>query len=399
MYDPDISSTRFDIQSHICLRRVFWLVVFLVMMKPTESCAQIRARLNGYLEHQYSLTKTDKDWLQVDYDRFRVDVDARAGRSTRASAALVWQLFRGDTRVDLRSILPNSLATQVDTVSFKISNQQFINHAYVTLRPGNIEVTAGKQYLTWGAGWAFNPTELFRPKNLLEPTYEREGVGALSARIALGSLSDILVGLVPEGGLDTSGKVVRLRHHIAGYDLSLLAAELHEPKGIIGGGSLLERRYTLGGDFSGEVLGLGLWAEAAWSDHAGTQWIEATMGTNYTLENGLFLMVEGFYNGRGKWSDPYPITAWLGRFFEGQRSLGKLMVFAHANKLVGQLWTIGLSSLTNAGDGSFVLIPSVSYAFAQDVDILFNGLIYVGPDGTEFGMHRQGGFLRIRVYF
>ena len=379
-----------------------WLMVFMSALFPVVAHGQLGARLSGYLEHQYSATHTENEWSQVDYDRFRVDVDARAGRNSRASAGFVWQLYRGDTRVELRSLLPDDLAQLVDTVSFNVTNQQYLNHAYVTLRPGRIEITAGKQYLTWGAGWAFNPTELFRPKNLLEPTYEREGVGAVSARVPLGKLSDVLVGLVPEGGFSTSGKLLRLRHHVSGYDLSLLAAALHEPAGVAGfsgANTSLERRYTIGGDISGELLGLGIWAEATWSDHDGNQWTEATLGTNYTLENGTLLMMEGFFNGRGKWKSPYDIDRWFGRFFGGARSLGKVMVYGHASRLFGQLWTLGMSGLANVGDGSMVLIPSVAYAFAQDVDILFNALLYLGPDGTEFGADRYGGFLRVRVYF
>jgi hypothetical protein len=387
-------------------RRVFLgaaLVVVFAAGGPIAAHAQIQARVNGYLEHQYSLSYSSGSWRHIDYDRLRADVNAGAGRESRLSAGAVWQLHRGDTRIRLRDVLPSELGALVDTISVPIQDRLYLNHAYVTLRPGGVELVAGKQYLTWGAALVFNPTELFRPKNVLDPAYDREGIGALSARIPIGPLSDVLFGFVPEGGLRTSGRLVRVRHHAGGFDLSALAAFVHERP--IGLALLLpgstERRITLGGDVTGELFGLGTWAEAAWSDHAGEQWVEAVAGGNYTLSDGTLLMAEGFYNGRGKWSDPYPPSLWVSRLFGGMRSLGKGLVFAGASRPVGerQLWNVGLSGLANAGDPSGVLIPSVSYAFAENVDLLFNAHLYLGRDGAEFGGRRFGGFVRGRVYF
>ena len=243
---------------------------------------------------------------------------------------------------------------------------------------------------------------MFRPKNAFEPTYDREGIAALAVKLPLGSLSDVLVGLVPEEDFKTSGKVLRARHHVAGFDLSALAAALYERPALKGLGvpaDTLERRFTAGGDLSGELFGLGLWAEATWSDHAGEQWMEATLGGNYTLRDGTLLLLEGFYNGRGQWNAPYPLELWLGRFFGLRRTLGKTTLVGLASRPFGQLWTLGLTGLANVGDGSVVFIPSVAFSFAENVDLLFNGLIYLGHDDAEFGANRVGGFLRGRVYF
>lgn len=369
-----------------------------------RSFAQVEVKFNGYLEHQYSLSYYNSQWTQLDYDRLRGDINATAGRSSRLSAAVVWQLYRGDTRIRLRDQVPKDLHSYVDTLSVPIQDRQFVNHAFISLYPGPFEVTAGKQFMTWGAAWVFNPTELFRPKNVLEPTYEREGIGSVTVRLPLGPLSDVMVGYVPEGALPTSGKVVRARHHLGGFDLSAMAAVRHEPS--ISLSALLfpertERRVTVGGDITGEVAGLGLWTEAAWSDHAGSRWLEATVGGNYTLPNATLLLIEGFYNGRGEWGTPYSAPLWVARLFGDVRSLGRVMVYTSASSPVGalQLWNVGLSGLVNAGDPSAVLIPSVSYAFGQNVDLLFNALIYVGREGAEFGGRRFGGFLRGRVYF
>jgi hypothetical protein len=361
----------------------------------------VRTRLAGYLQHQFSASRSRGRWNQLDHDRLRADLVARAGRGVRLEAAAVWQLYRGDTRVRLRDHLPGSVAASLDTASFVIDDQHFLNHAYVVLSPGGVEIAAGKQYLTWGAAWVFNPTELFRPKDLLEPTYEREGVGALSARVPLGALGDVLVAYVPDGPFRTSGKVARARHHLAGFDVSALAAAVCEQRaatpGAVAGAP--SRRLVLGGDVSGEVLGLGVWAEGTWNDFAGDRWAEATLGGNYTLPDRTLLLVEGYFNGRGRWGYPNPAAAWLARLAGERRSLGRFVAYVAANRPVREVWRLGFGALVNPGDGSAALVPSVSWEFAENVELIANGLVSIGADGTEYGRGGVGGFVRGRVYF
>jgi len=381
-------------------RDVAGLLWFLL---PAALAAQeTGAKFSGYVEHQTSVSRRESRWRLLDYDRVRFNLDAKAGRGATGAVGVIYQLYRGETRIPLASALPAALAPLADTMSAELDDRHYLNHAYLTLGSGALQITAGKQYLTWGAAYAFNPTELFRPKNLFEPGYDREGVGAASAKVALGPLSEVLVALVPNGGFSTSGKVARARHHVAGFDLSVLAAELHEAPArstLTGPAPPLEQRVTLGGELTGEVLGLGVWAEGTWSDHAGTRWVEATVGSNYTLGDGTLVMVEGYYNGRGTSGGPYPAEAWLGRVFGTRRSLGRVLLYGLVSRPVHDLWTVGLAGLRNVGDRSMVLIPSVGYSFAQNVDLLFNGLVVVGHDGTEYGTGGHGAFLRARVYF
>lgn len=382
------------------------LLVGIFLLGPLVSAApgqaQQQLRWGGYLEHQFSGSWQDGVWQYLDYDRLRADLSARAGRGVRMSAAVVWQLYRGETWVRMEDFLPSDLVSEADSTMVEVEDRHFLNHAYLTLRPGPFEVTAGKQYLTWGAGFFFNPTELFRPKDLIEPTYEREGLGAVTAKLPLADLSELLVAFVPDGGFDTSGKLFRARHHLAGFDLSALVAEIHEtapPSALRTPPGPLRRRITVGGDITGELFGLGIWAEGTWSDHADESWVETTVGGNYTLSDGTLLMLEGYYNGRGEWNKRYSEERWARVLSGHERTLGKGTIAAVVSRPVRQLWTAGVSTLLNPGDGSFVLIPSLAYAYAENVDLLLNGIVYVGAEGSAFSQDRQAAFVRARVYF
>ncbi len=366
--------------------------------------AQTNVTWNGYLEHQYRVSYGPRRWTHLDYDRARVDVNAVAGRRSVVSVAAVGQLYRGNTETRLRDVLPDALADVAGAARIPLEDRFYLNHAFITLHPGPLEITAGKQYLAWGAAYVFNPTELFRPKNVFEPGYEREGVGAITVRVPFGALSDVLVGLAPEEDLAYSGALLRVRHHVSGFDVSAVGAVVHEsglPERLPAAGDTLNRRLTVGGDVTGEVLGLGVWTEAAYTHVAGTNRLEATAGGNYTFRDGTLLLVEGHYDSRAKWGKPYPASWWLGRLTGNVRTLGRTEVYASVQRPVGafQLWHIGLAALVNPGDPSGVLIPSVAYAFAENVDVLFNGVVQIGRDGSEYRGPQYGGFIRARVYF
>ena len=105
-------------------------------MLPGRTAAQQQVRFTGYLEHQFAVSRAGDEWRMLDYDRLRVDVNVRAGRGTRASAAVVYQLFRGDTEIDLRSFLPDDLAAALESTSVELEDIHLLNHAYVRLNPG-----------------------------------------------------------------------------------------------------------------------------------------------------------------------------------------------------------------------------------------------------------------------
>lgn len=371
---------------------------------PTGAAAQSESlRLSGYLEHQFSVSEAPSGWYHTDYDRLRIDLDASAGRGVVASAGLVWQIYRGRTTHRVADLVPSSLRDRLSPeLSFTVDDRQYLNHAYVSLYTGPLSVTAGKQHLAWGRGAVFNPTELFRPKALYDPGYEREGVGALKATLVAGVLSDVALVYVPEDSWRTSAKVARVRTHAAGFDLSALAAELWEgdvAAPFIGDPTALQRRRTVGGDISGELMGIGVWAEGTWSTRPDDDWMELTVGGNTTLPGDVLVNLEGYYDGRGEWDTPYPLRDWLAVAGGNRRTIGRGMLFTSVSRPTGDLLTPALAGLANVGDGSAALLPNARYSFAENVDLFLQLILTLGPDGTEFGTRGHGGLIRGRVYF
>jgi len=57
----------------------------------------------------------------------------------------------------------------------------------VTLDFERVLLRIGKQQLPWGAGYSWNPTDIFNAKDPLDSTYERVGLNAFQLQVPFGT--------------------------------------------------------------------------------------------------------------------------------------------------------------------------------------------------------------------
>ena len=61
-----------------------------------------------------------------------------------------------------------------------------------------------------------------------------------------------------------------------------------------------DERTLFGGAVVGEIAGAGIWAEGAWNQlEKNDDFAEFVVGTDYTFENGLYILMEYLNNGNG----------------------------------------------------------------------------------------------------
>jgi len=87
-------------------------------------------------------------------------------------------LVTNKLRVDLKSSL-------TDNITF--SDRTFLDNAYLKLSLKAFDLTVGKQQISLGTGYVWNPTDVFNIKDPLDPTYEQPGHNALRVDVALGN--------------------------------------------------------------------------------------------------------------------------------------------------------------------------------------------------------------------
>ncbi len=274
--------------------------------------------------------------------------------------------------------------------------QILIDRAQVNLYLEKFDLIIGKQRLAWGSGYAFNPTDVFNPPDFTDPRGEREGVSAVRLTVPLGKVSEVmLVGAqkaaepvydsgtgkwtTPSDKAEDGEYAVLAKTNFADYDLSLIAIDLGK-----------DESEKLGGSVSGELFGLGVWLEGAYTFPEDEKkeianknnYPQVVAGLDYTFQNGLYLLGEYYRNEQGAWS--YKDYQWA-RLRRGEiTNPGRDYLFNDFEYDVTDLTKIVFSSLLNVNDSSFFFHPQINYNIYSDTTISGGMYGFYGPVGSEF---------------
>ncbi|KPJ69554.1 hypothetical protein AMJ44_03585 [candidate division WOR-1 bacterium DG_54_3] len=306
------------------------------------------------------------------------------GAVTRTGEAIAGDLNRMRLRIDAR-LMPNvnlhlepEYNLLLKTADIPVSgvsglDQLVWDRTYLKMYFPQADLTVGKQRIAWGAGYLWNPTDVFNPFTLsfaVEEEQEAEPE-AVRLEIPLGEASGIDTYVVSGHKWHETKKGIRARTNLELFDLSLSAVDL-------GSGG-----FQLGFDTTGELFGLGVRNETAFISPAGeNRYLQSVFGWNYTFENGWGVDMEYFFNGQGKRNkDDYNWDALEdGDIFQ----LGMDYFYFGVNKLVDEITGIRGSVLLNADDLSFILYPSYTRNIFQNVDLSLEALLSIGEKGTEY---------------
>ena len=265
-----------------------------------------------------------------------------------------------------------------------------------------LEITAGRQAVSWGTALFLTPSDPFTPFSPVDPFREfRAGVDAVRARFYPGPFSEIDV-------------VVRPTRSPAGEEWTALARGLTTVSNweISGWGG------TLYGDAAGAVGAagaLGGWAVRGEGvlrrlDHALV--LRGTLGLDRLLQvggNDLMLLVEYQRDGLGA-ADPgrYPDLLQSATFLRGeQQVLGRDEAVVQASYQLHPLWNVAGLWLWNLNDRSAILGPSVAYSAGNDASIAAGAFFGIGADEitdelpipSAYGLLGLTGFISLSWFF
>ena len=142
--------------------------------------------LSGYYENTLMPEYSDRaeDHL-LDASKLRLDFSTGGGDDNLEFRGNVnFIAYHSDIILDVTPYLPESIADSLHEreipAEIRLDRSRiFLDNAYLTWRIGQLRLRAGRQQLSWGPAYSFNPTDLFHKKDLFDPTYEKEGVTAL----------------------------------------------------------------------------------------------------------------------------------------------------------------------------------------------------------------------------
>ncbi len=391
-----------------------WLIPLLSFIPPLH--AQENVNLFGYFESQYTGAFFKSSYYQLYTNKLRLDIEADLSEKVKIGANVNIITYHGKTQWSIPDLLPDKITQQIDPqlapyYIYPFSDRQYLDNAYLRLSFAAFDLTLGKQQISLGSGYVWNPMDLFNTKDVLDPTYEQPGHNALRLDIPMTGRYGLTVLYQPGEDLSGSGKLLMLHGGVSHFDFSLLAAEKNLMRHDYTSFQLLPEpdftdvstgRRLLGFECQGELLGLGVWSETAYSRLTdGDDYTSWVLGADYTFPSQFYLMAEFFQNGSGKsGSDRYDLNDWMRYLTRESKSIARDQLYTMLQYPLTDLITSRCSALFSLSDGSMALIPSLEWNIFEDVMLTAYLNINVGnEDGVYSPRFGNGGMLRLRGYF
>lgn len=393
-----------------------WIFILIMMSLWVPSLnAQDKVELFGYYEAQVLGTGLKGKFYQLFTNKLRVDLKSDISENITFAANFDYIHYLGKTEWDVLDFLSEELVSAIpeDMHAFYIinfSNEAFLDNAYIRLSFDALDLTVGKQQISLGTGYVWNPTDVFNIKDVLDPTYEQPGHTALRVDVPLGSAYTLTALYSPEETWEKSTKLIRVKGNISRFDLHLIGVErlwpFHDYTEFdfanMNFMDISEKRKMLGGSTVGELLGLGVWAEFAynWMEKS-DDFYELVVGGDYTFDFQTYIMMEYYRNTLGKSdSEDYDINDWMRFLAAEQKSICRDQAYVFVQHPATDLLNVGLQTVYCISDSSLAFVPTLGYSISDNVDIYAYLNFNLGKEGTVYGKNMgNGGLLRLRAYF
>lgn len=346
--------------------------------------------MDDYFRARLKVRAKPENWLtlDVDYEVYglwgdTVEFLEQAGSASVGSGRPGFAGSGGRPRfMDMESNI-------VEERRFRLSHG--IDRLRLRLESGSMELSLGRQPVSWGSGMFWTPTDMF---GSFAPTEidrdEKSGLDVIRLTFSRpdGAALDVVVeplDVDSPGAADTADSAAGLRAsaHVGEYDVSAC-------------GGYVAGDWLAGGDFRGYLGNAGFHGEALYS------WVQETDGrNNLKLALGLdysfnvrwqpYVLVEYYHNGAGS-GDGAGYASVLAEP-SVQRGLIRGTTYNVGRNYLGASVTLTLTPLVrcqnqtivNLGDGSASEYVSLSWSVGDNSDLTAGVLGSAGPAGTEFG--------------
>lgn len=393
----------------------FLLVLLCMMTFLAPLKAKVDADLFGYYEFQATGAFIDNEFVQLFSNKLRLDIKSSLSEKITFAANFNIITFHGKTKWDILDLLPYDISSQAapGTELFYIlpfENRYYLDNAYLKIAFEHFDLTLGKQQISPGTGYVWNPTDIFNIKDYLDPSYEQPGHNAVRLDIPLGNTFTLTGLYAPEDNFKNSAKLIMLKGRIWRFDLTFTAAEknwlFHDytkfDLTLFNFTELPSKRQLLGFSTAGELFHVGVWAEFAYNWMGQSEnFYELVIGADYTFDFQTYIMIEFYRNTLAK-DDPllYDLNDWMRMFAQEQKSVSRDQFYLFIQHPFGDFLHLGISGIYSSSDNSLALIPTLNYTMSDNVEITAYLNLLTGKEGTGYSSRLgSGGMFRIRVYF
>ena len=376
------------------------MICLIIFLLPVIASAQVD--IFGYYETEYDHIQLANKSYNFSYNKLRFDLESRPGEKVKIGANINFRLFNGKTEFNIFDFLPMDSGEingkTISSLSEPLLDEMYLDNIYLRTSFQLFDFTIGKQPISLGTGYAWNPLDIFNRKDLIDPTYEQAGINALRMEIpVMGGTLDIII--EPDSTWDMSSKLIQLKSSLGNYDFSLNGGNQYHliPDG--NSGYAYDHVFFGGGSIVGELWEFGLWGETLWSLDADNNFGEIVFGIDHTFYNGFYLMAEYFHNSLGAEKNEVTFDHYLYNFSGETHSLMQNYLFAMGMYNLTDYISGNLLVFGNLDDQSFILAPQLNWDAFEDVTLGAWVSQSFGENDSEFGIQDLALRFRLRAYF
>lgn len=266
----------------------------------------------------------------------------------------------------------------------------------LTVTPPWGTLCIGRQAVTWGNGFLFNPMDLLNPFSPSDIAREyKVGDDMISTRFPLTSAGSLQLLYVPRREV-TGGDVT--------WGQSSLAGKLHLTRDTTEFDIMAAKHYE---DAVIGCGGVGYIGNAAWRLNAtytflddsvdGDDYLSVVANVDYSwvwFSKNFYGYVEYYFNGlcHNRYSEAYSDRNIAERIDRGELfTLGRNYLSGHIRVELHPLFNVYVTVINNVADPSGSLQPRAVWDVSQNVQITCGGNIYYGEKDTEYGGFRIAG--------
>ncbi|MBN2000769.1 hypothetical protein JW935_24685 [candidate division KSB1 bacterium] len=395
------------------MRRVIFVGIILGYL--FSAAAQEKVELFGYFEPTGMGVKLDNKIQQLYTNKLRVDLKSKVGENVTFAANFDYITYHGQTLWNILDFLAPGVTDAVPPAmrglyTIPFSDRHFLDNAYLKIAQKYFDLTVGKQQISLGSGYVWNPVDVFNIKDPLDPTYEQPGHNAVRLDVPLGTRYTLSSLYSADNSWENSAKLIQFKGRLLHFDYSLVVAEtvwrFHDYTQFdfsqMMFSEMPEKRQLLGLNTAGELFGLGIWAEYGYNKmESSKDYYELVAGTDYTFDFLTYIMVEFYRNTLGKTDHHlYDINDWMRMYASEQKAICRDQIYALLSHPVTDFIDVGTSCIFSLSDNSLALVPTLNYSFTENVDIMAYLNVNFGEKGTVYSEKSgNGGLLRARIYF
>lgn len=265
-----------------------------------------------------------------------------------------------------------------------------LDRAFFSFSPAWGEIRIGRQAVTWGHGFTFNPMDLFNP---FAPTdLERDYKTGDDLILVHFPIKETDVDLIyaahrdpdtNKAGMNQSSLGVKLHANLGRLDTDVILARHYKDivTGVGTAGNLGDAAFRL--DLIGTVLDQ--------KSRGRSFYVSGVANIDYSwvwLNRNWYGYVELYYNGlsNNDYSQELLDPAVSDRLDRGELfALGRWYASANVNLEIHPLVNAYITPIVNLYDGSGMLLPRVVYDFSDNIYITLTALLNWGAAGTEYG--------------